>query len=158
MPGGIRTRGKTAPFHGARNFGLAADAGFLDTNVLIRYVVEDDATQQAAARRLIRRCISGGHALFVPVTVTLELEWVLRATFEYTKDEVIEVLSSLFSAAELTFESERGLEVALQLYREESLDFADCLHVALAAQAGELPLWTFDRRAAKVNVAQSMGR
>lgn len=130
----------------------------LDTNVLVRYVVEDDAKQLAAARRLIRRCINEGRALFVPVTVTLELEWVLRASFEYTKDEVMEVLSSLFSAAELTFESERGLEVALQLYREGSADFADCLHVALAAQAGELPLWTFDKRAAKVGGARSIGR
>lgn len=130
----------------------------LDTNVLVRYVVEDDAKQLAAARRLIRRCINEGRALFVPVTVTLELEWVLRTSFEYTKDEVMEVLSSLFSAAELTFESERGLEVALQLYREGSADFADCLHVALAAQAGELPLWTFDRRAAKVGRARSIGR
>ncbi len=130
----------------------------LDTNVLVRYVVEDDAKQLAAARRLLRRCINEGRALFVPVTVTLELEWVLRASFEYTKDEVMEVLSSLFSAAELTFESERGLEVALQLYREGSADFADCLHVALAAQAGELPLWTFDRRAAKVGGARSIGR
>ncbi|KAB2944396.1 MAG: twitching motility protein PilT, partial [Burkholderiaceae bacterium] len=50
----------------------------LDTNVLVRYVVEDDAKQLAAARRLIRRCINEGRALFVPVTVTLELEWVLR--------------------------------------------------------------------------------
>lgn len=130
----------------------------LDTNVLVRYVVEDDAKQLAAARRLIRRCINEGRALYVPVTVTLELEWVLRTSFEYTKDEVMEVLSSLFSAAELTFESERGLEVALQLYREGSADFADCLHVALAAQAGELPLWTFDRRAAKVGGARSIGR
>jgi predicted nucleic acid-binding protein len=69
------------------------------------------------------------------------------------------VPSSLFSAAELTFESERALEVALQLYRDGSAeDFADFLHIALAAQAGELRLWTFDERAAKVNGAQSMGR
>ncbi len=94
----------------------------------------------------------------MPVTVTLELEWVLRSGFEYAKDEVMQVLSSLFSAAELTFESERALEVALQLYRKGPADFADCLHIALAAQAGALPLWTFDKRAAKVNGAQSMGR
>jgi len=94
----------------------------------------------------------------VPVTVMLQLEWVLRASFEYAKDEVMEVLSSLLSAAELSFESERALEVALQLYRNGTADFADCLHIALAAQAGESPLWTFDRRAAKVSGAQMMGR
>lgn len=73
----------------------------LDTNVLVRYVVEDDA-----------------------------------------------------GAAELNFESERALEVAPQLFREDSADFADCLHIALAAQAGEELLWTFDKGAAKVNGAQ----
>jgi len=130
----------------------------LDTNALVRYVVEDDVAQLAAARRLIRKCVSEGQTLFVPVTVTLELEWVLRSSFEYAKGEVMQVLSSLFSAAELTFESERALEVALQLYRKGPADFADCLHIALAAQAGELPLWTFDKRAAKVNGAQSIGR
>jgi predicted nucleic-acid-binding protein len=126
----------------------------LDTNVLVRYVVQDDSGQFAAAKRLIGRCVAEGRSLFVPVTVALELEWVLRASFEYAKDDVLQVLSSLFSAAELTFESERALEVALQLYREGSADFADCLHIALAAEAGEQPLWTFDRGAAKVIGAQ----
>ena len=55
---------------------------------------------------------------------------------------------------ELTFESEPALEVALQRYREGSADFADCLHIALATQAGEQPLGTFDKGAAKVNGAQ----
>lgn len=130
----------------------------LDTNVLVRYVVHDDDAQLAAARRLIRKCVSEGRTLFVPVTVTLELEWVLRSNFEYSKDEVVEIVAQLFSAAELTFESERALEVALHLYREGSADFADCVHVALAAQAGELPLWTFDKRAGKVSGAQAIGR
>ena len=122
----------------------------LDTNVLVRYVVQDDSGQLAAAKRLISRCVAEGQSLFVPVTVALELEWVLRASFGCVKDDVLQVLSNLFSVAELTFESERALEVALQLYREGSADFADCLHVALATEAGEQPLWTFDKGAAKV--------
>jgi len=126
----------------------------LDTNVLVRYVVQEDSGQLAAAKRLIGRCVAEGQSLFVPVTVTLELEWVLRANFGYVKDDVLQALSNLFSAAELTFESERALEVALQLYREGSADFADCLHIALATEAGEQPLWTFDKGAAKVIGAQ----
>ena len=126
----------------------------LDTNVLVRYVVKDDSGQLAAAKRLIDRCVGEGLSLFVPVTVTLELEWVLRASFGYAKDAVMQVLSNLFSAAELDFESERALEVALQLYREGTADFADCLHIALSTEAGEQPLWTFDRSAARVIGAQ----
>ncbi len=130
----------------------------LDTNVLVRYVVQDDEAQLAAARRLIRKSIGEGQTLFVPVTVVLELEWVLRSSFEYSRDETMAILSNLFSAAELTFESERALEVALHLYRDGSADFADCLHVALAAQARELPLWTFDKRAGKLSGARLIGR
>lgn len=126
----------------------------LDTNVLVRYVVQDDRGQLAAAKRLIGRCVAEDLSLFVPVTVALELEWVLRAGFGYVKDDVLQVLSNLFSAAELTFESERALEVALQLYREGSADFADCLHIALATAVGEQPLRTFDKGAAKVIGAQ----
>ena len=79
---------------------------------------------------------------------------MLRSSFEFGKDDVLLALSSLFSAADLSFESERALEVALQLFRKGSADFADCLHVALATQAGEQPLWTFDKAAAKVNGAR----
>ena len=128
----------------------------LDTNVLLRYIVQDDETQLAAARRLIRKSIDDGHALFVPITVALEIEWVLRSNFEYSKDRVMAIMSNLLSAAELTFESERAFEVALHLYRDSSADFADCLHIALASQARELPLWTFDKRAAKVSGAQAL--
>jgi predicted nucleic-acid-binding protein len=130
----------------------------LDTNVLVRYIVADDSAQLAAARRLISRCVGEGLTLFVPVTVVLELEWVLRSSFGFAKDEVLLALSSLLSAAELTFESERALEVALQLFRQGSADFADCLHIALAAQAGEQPLWTFDKGAAKVDGAQLLAK
>jgi predicted nucleic-acid-binding protein len=129
----------------------------LDTNALVRFVVRDDNAQSNAVRRLIARCVRAGLPLFVPVTVTLELEWVLRSAFEYEKVEVLHVLASLFSTSELVFESEQPLEVALQLYREGAADFADCLHVALAANAGHPPLWTFDKRAAKLQGARAIG-
>ena len=130
----------------------------LDTNILVRYIVQDDSAQLAAAQRLIRKCVSEQLTLFVPVTVTLELEWVLRSSFEFSKEETIGALSDLFSAAELSFESERALEVALDLYRSKTADFADCVHIALAAQAGEQPLWTFDKGASKVPGAQLLAR
>jgi len=130
----------------------------LDTNVLVRYIVQDDLSQLAAAKRLISRCVAEGSTLFIPVTVVLELEWVLRSSLAFGKDDVLMTLSTLFSAAELTFESERALEVALQLFRKGSADFADCLHVALATQAGEQPLWTFDKDASKVSGARLLAK
>jgi predicted nucleic-acid-binding protein len=130
----------------------------LDTSVLVRCIVQDDAAQLAAAKRLISRCVSERLTLFVPVTVVLELEWVLRSSFEFGKNDVLLKLSSLLSAAELSFESERALEVALQLFCKSSADFADCLRVALVTQANEQPLWTFDKGAAKVGGAQLLAK
>ena len=112
----------------------------LDTNVLVRYIVKDDPSQLAASRRLIGRCVAKGSTMFVLVTVVLELEWVLRSRFSFGKDNVQMILSNLFSAAALSFEFQRALEVALQLFRKGSADFADCMHVTLATQAGRQPL------------------
>ena len=65
----------------------------LDANVLVRFLVQDDTAQLAAAPRLSRRCVIAGETLNVPVTVWLELEWVLRSNFGVSKPEVVRTLS-----------------------------------------------------------------
>ena len=122
----------------------------LDTNILVRFLVQDDVAQLAAAKKLIRKCVQAGETLYIPVTVALELEWVLRANFGFAKPEVVKTLSQLLSSVELRFESESALELALVLYSQGAADFSDCLHVALAAVVGQQPLWTFDKAASKL--------
>lgn len=124
----------------------------LDTNILIRFLVEDDTAQLASARKLIRRCVSDGHAHYVPVT--LEVEWVSRASFGFDKTLVVQTLAQLLSSTELSFASESAVEVAVAHSSEGTADFSDCLHVALASQAGEEPLWTFNRAASKITGAR----
>ncbi len=126
----------------------------LDTNVLVRFVVQDDAGQGKAAARLIRRGVQAGRPLFVPITVLLEFEWVLRSAFGFDKTAVLHALTQLLGSFELDFESESAVEAAVAQYERCPADFADCLHAALAVQAGEQPLWTFDKAAAKVEGAQ----
>jgi predicted nucleic-acid-binding protein len=126
----------------------------LDTNVLVRFLVKDDAKQYALAERLIRSALRAGQSLFVPVTVFLELEWALRSNFGFTKSEVIGALSNLLSAPELSIESESAMEIATVLYQSSRADFSDCVHAALAHRAAETPLWTFDQAAAKIDGAR----
>ena len=126
----------------------------VDTNVLVRYVVQDDAAQGAAAARLIGRSVQAGTPLFVSVTVLLELEWVLRSAFGFDKAEVLQVLSRLLGSFELGFESEGAVEAALAKYERGAANFADGLHGALDQQANQPPLWTFDKAAAKVDGAR----
>lgn len=130
----------------------------LDTNVLVRFIVQDDPAQSAQARKLIERAVAEGEPVFVPVTVALELEWVLRASFGFGKETVLLTLSNLLSAHELMFESELALGVALLEYGRGRADFADCLHAALASLAQAEPLWTFDKAASKVAGARLLGR
>ena len=126
----------------------------LDTNVLVRFLVQDDARQGAAASRLIRSGLEAAGALFVPITVVLEREWVLRSSFRFDKVAVLQALFGLLGSFELAFESEGALEAALGNYADGKVDFADCLHAALAMVAGHQPLWTFDKVAAKVDGAR----
>ncbi len=126
----------------------------LDTNVLVRYLVQDDEPQLVAAKKLVRAALRAGETLYVPITVLLELEWVLRSTFAFSKAQIASTLSNLMATVELSFESEAAAEVALALYNMHAADFADCVHVALAFVAGESPLWTFDRAASKLDGAK----
>lgn len=126
----------------------------LDTNVLVRYLVQDDPGQGELAARLISRGVRAGRPLFVPFTVLLELEWVLRSTFGFDKPAVLHTLSRLIGSFELQFQAESAVEIALAQYEHGAADFADCMHAALAGQAGEVPLWTFDKAAAKLTGAR----
>ena len=128
----------------------------LDTNVLVRYLLDDtkNKPQSALAKKLIRAAVRAGDTLYIPITVMLELEWVLRSNFKFGKVQVTATLSGLLACGELSFESESALEVALALYIKGGADFADCTHIALAHVAGESPLWTFDKAASKVDGAK----
>ncbi len=123
----------------------------LDTNILVRFLVRDDEKQLAFVQKLIRAALAAGETLFVPITVALELEWVLRSNFKFSKEDVTRTLSSLLATSELSFESESAFEIALALYKKGNADFSDCMHTALAHTAGESPLWTFDRAASKID-------
>ena len=126
----------------------------LDTNVLVRLIVQDDPAQVASAMKLLAKCILDNETLFVPITVSLELEWVLRSSFGFSKPLVIQALSNILTAVELSFESESSLETALLNYQQGTADYSDYLHLALAEKVNAQPLWTFDKAASKANGAK----
>ena len=126
----------------------------LDTNVLVRLMVEDDPAQTTSAKRFLAKCIRENETLFIPVTVSLELEWVLRSSFGFKKAEVIRALSLILTAVELSFESESSLETALLNYEQGTADYSDYLHLALAQRVNAQPMWTFDKAASKAEGAK----
>ena len=103
----------------------------LDTNVLARYFVEeaDADSATAAQRQAARQLIESGQELFLPKTVALELEWVLRGYYGFAVEAVLQVFEQLLNHTCLSVEDRPDLEQALAGLRS-GLDFADALHHA----------------------------
>ena len=110
----------------------------VDTNVLARFYLRDDATQWRIAADVL---LAGD--VFVPKTVVLELEWVLRYVADQPGDKVIECLAHLIALPGVTVEDRDEIETALGHCRN-GIDFADALHLAASKACTEL--LTFDDR------------
>ena len=103
----------------------------LDTNILARYFVEEEGADAAtqAQRLAARALIESGQDLFLPKTVALELEWVLRGYYGFAVDQVLQVFDQLLRHTCLQLEDRPVLEQAVEGLRF-GLDFADALHHA----------------------------
>jgi predicted nucleic-acid-binding protein len=98
----------------------------VDTNVLVRAAVRDDATQAARAASLIDT-----QAIYIPVTVMLELEWVLRSRYSFPPKKVAQVLEMIACLPNATV-GERQAVLAATARVAQGWDFADALHHALS--------------------------
>lgn len=116
----------------------------IDTNILARFYVDDPADPEAVLQRPIaRRLLTQATPVFVPLTVVLELEWVLRAFYGFAADDFVSVVHHLLGLANVTVEEWARVTDALALH-QDGLDFADALH--LLASSGCTELMTFDDR------------
>ena len=120
----------------------------LDTNVLVRYIMQDDLKQSPLATRLIesRSVESRG---FVPLVSIVELFWIMSSAYELDRGQLIAALEALLRTKELVVERAEIVWKALRLFQTANVDFADCLIERSAAAAGCERTMTFDRGAAK---------
>lgn len=117
----------------------------LDTNVLIRFLVEDDELQTAAAAALIEEALSNGESLFVSDIVLCEIVWVLTAAYRTKRPAVITTLRELLRAKQLEFSASDLAARALDAFAAGHGDFADYLIREHARAAGCDEVATFDR-------------
>ena len=110
-----------------------------DTNIWVRYPTNDDPLQARRALALLEQT----DAVFLPKTVLLELEWVLRAAYRLEAAVIHRSLLQILGLPMVTVESAGQVAVALDFYAQ-GFDFADALH--LAASEGTEALYTFDER------------
>jgi predicted nucleic-acid-binding protein len=122
----------------------------IDTNVVVRLVVADDAEQTRRARKLIEQALSHEEPVLVSLLVLLECEWVLRSRYGFTRVALQSIFRALLEARELSFEDEPALEEALFHWKDSACGFSDCLIAAHNRQMECRATATFDGKAARL--------
>ena len=121
----------------------------LDTNVLVRYIMQDDSRQSPKASRLIESLTTDAPG-FVSVVSLVELGWVLSSAYGLGREQLGQAFEALLRTKEIVVDRADQVLRALRVFNATSADFADCLIERSAAAAGCDRTMTFDAGAAKV--------
>ena len=121
----------------------------LETNVLVRYIMQDDAKQSPKATKIIEALDGIEQSGYVTLVSIIELVWVLGVSYELTHAQVAQALDSLLRAKQLKIENADQVIRALRVFNVGKSDFADCLIERSANSAGCEKTITFDVNASK---------
>ena len=123
----------------------------IDTNVLVRLIVRDDAQQAESAESFVE----GG--AWVSVLTLFDAAWRLSKDYDLSAKQLADAIGMLLNHRNLVLQDSDAVRAALELFQHKpSLGFSDCLILQLARKAGHLPLGTFDRNLARVDGAQRL--
>lgn len=123
----------------------------IDTNVVVRLLARDDASQYEAAKAFVA---SGA---WVSLIALVESVWVLQSYYRRSAEEIGDAIAALLQNESLVLDDANVVAAALESFRRApSVGFADCLMLELARKAGHLPLGTFDRNLAKLPGAERL--
>ena len=118
----------------------------LDTNVLVRFLVEDDEQQTTQAKQLIANIIITNGSIFLSDIVVAETIWVLGRSYRFGRKEIASVLNRLLIARHVVFSSSDEITKALDAFENGKADFADYLIREQARKTGCKQIATFDRK------------
>ena len=122
----------------------------IDTNVLVRHLVQDDLSQSRAATQVITKQCTRDDPGFINRIVLCELVWVLESAYGYPKDTIVAVLEKLLRTSQLKIEDAQSAWTAFRMYQKGKADYADCLLGVTNRQAGCDSTVTFDHAAVKL--------
>jgi len=123
----------------------------LDTNVLVRYLAQDDPAQSRAATALIEHRLSEAEPGFVSIVAIAEVAWVLERAYRLADQEIAAAIEGILQSEVLVVENEQEVFTAMVALKEGRGSFADALIGALGVKAGCSWTVTFDRRAGRLD-------
>ncbi len=122
----------------------------IDTNVLVRYIVQDDEAQSRIASHFLEKECTINSPAFINGIVLCELVWVLESAYEYTHEEIVTVLECILKVRQFHLHEPDVLWRSLQGYAQGSADFVDHYIMQLNHHYDCLSTVTFDKKAAKL--------
>jgi len=122
----------------------------LDTNILVRYLVQDDPVQSARATEILERRLTEKNPGFVSVVAMVETVWVLDRAYLLTAREIATAIKRLLQVDVLAIENEQEVLTAMVALKQERGSFADALIAELGARVGCTRTLTFDRKATRL--------
>ena len=118
----------------------------LDTNILARYLRDDDPVQSRRAAHFIQRAVRLGEPMYLNHVVLCELAWILTSVYEHSKEEIIEMIENILRTGHFELEDKPSIESAIEDYRKSKAGFADCVIGRRSVRLGCATTVTFDRR------------
>jgi predicted nucleic-acid-binding protein len=129
----------------------------LDTNVLVRYLAQDDRIQSPLATKFLEGSLSQKEPGFVATVVLAELVWVLESNYQFGREQIANLLDALLRAQQLKFQDQDSANQALRDFRTTKADYVDCLVQRIGSGAGCSQTVTFDRAASRITGMRLLG-
>lgn len=124
----------------------------LDTNVLVRYLTQDDKVQSEVANHIFETQLTSTNPGYVTLITLIELTWVLKTAYIQPKEQVANVISGLLESKQLQIEKADVAYLALKRYLQANADYSDAVITILSKQAGCDTVLTFDNKAKSVGM------
>ena len=118
----------------------------IDTNLLVRYLINDDQKKAEAVDNLLDRAAKGEVRIIVPSVVIAELVWVLESFYQLKADAILELVEAIINTSGLDVTDKSTIIPALRLYKSKKIDFIDAWIIEFAKERGVKAIYTFDKR------------
>jgi predicted nucleic-acid-binding protein len=117
----------------------------LDTNVLVRYLTQDDPAQSLKAVQAIESAVGQHETLFITAVVVCELVWVLEGAYGYSRTDIADALEKILRTGQFVFDDKEALWQAFEDYQRGKGDLSDHLVGRIGHKAGCAHTLTFDK-------------
>ena len=124
----------------------------LDTNVLVRFLVKDEARQADVVYRVFKKAEAENRLFWVPLLVVLETIWVLESVYSISRGNILDSLSELVLMPILKFEALATIQHFIRCARENNCDLGDYLIASAAHLSGCDHVLTFDKKACRCDL------